>query len=144
MDKQRNGPKILIADDEPEMIDLVRLILEFEGYTVISARDGMEALNRIRDEQPALILIDVRMPRMGGLDVLEAMARAETTSIPVIVLSAATTYPDVRTALENGAIAYLRKPFELKEMTRLVAHSLALDAAGRDELRRQALEKLGR
>jgi CheY-like chemotaxis protein len=135
---------ILIADDEPEVVQLVRMILEWEGYAVLDTADGLQALERIKAEQPDLILLDVRMPKMSGLTVLEHLAKSELAAIPVIMLSVVTTYPDVRTALQRGAIAYLSKPFELKEMTRLVAQVLSMDATHRAALRQKALENLDR
>lgn len=145
MAKQGQGFKILIADDEPEVVDLVRMILEWEGYTVVAAVDGLQTIARVREpEPPHLILLDVRMPKLSGLAVLEQLPEVGGGDIPVIMLSVVTTYPEVRTALQRGAIAYLPKPFELKEMTRLVGQILSMDTAGREVLRQRALEKLDR
>ena len=81
------------------------------------------------------------MPRKGGLDTLkELQADPQLSSIPVIMLSVATTNPDVHDALRRGAVAYLPKPFELKAMVRLVERVLAADSDGRCALRQQALE----
>jgi len=142
MGKQVHKRTILIADDEAEVVQLVRMILEWEGYTVVSATDGLETLKRAETDKPDLILLDVRMPKMSGLTVLEHLAASEATPIPVIMLSVVTTHPEVRTALQRGAVAYLSKPFELKEMTRLVGSVLAMDAAARDAFRQKALETL--
>lgn len=139
MSKQVRKRTILIADDEPEVVQLVRMILEWEGYTVIAAADGFEALERVETHNPDLILLDVRMPRMSGLTVLEHLAKSEAVAIPVIMLSVVTTQPEVRAALQRGAVAYLTKPFELKEMTRLVDQILAMDDAKRDAFRQKAL-----
>jgi DNA-binding response OmpR family regulator len=110
---------VLVADDEPEIVNLVRTMLEWEGYTVLDAADGEEAVACAHDRLPDLILMDVRMPKMNGLAVLESLrADPDTVAIPVIMLSVVTTYPEVRKALQKGAIAYLPKPFELKEMVR--------------------------
>jgi CheY-like chemotaxis protein len=146
MAQQGEGYQILVADDEPEVIDLVRLMLKMEGgYTILSAADGQEALKSARTNRPDLILLDVRMPRMSGLMVLDQLHSHPTTAnIPVIMLSVVTTYPDVSTALERGAIAYLPKPFELREMTRLIARVLAMDPAERQVLRQRALDNVGR
>jgi len=130
---------ILIADDEPEVVQLVRMILEWEGYTVVAAADGLETLERVETHNPDLILLDVRMPKMSGLTVLEHLAKSEAVAIPVIMLSVVTTQPEVRAALQRGAVAYLTKPFELKEMTRLVDQILAMDDAKRDAFRQTAL-----
>ena len=137
--KPARNRTILIADDEAEVVQLVRMILEWEGYTVVAAADGLETLERAEIDKPDLILLDVRMPKMSGLTVLEHLARSETASIPVIMLSVVTTQPDVRSALQRGAVAYLTKPFELKEMTRLVDQILAMDDAKRDAYRQKAL-----
>jgi CheY-like chemotaxis protein len=145
MTKQGHGYRILVADDEPEVVDLVRMMLEWEGYTVVQAVDGAEAVHHARQDQPDLILLDVRMPKMTGLSVLDRLAADPVTSgIPVIMLSVVTTYPEVREALERGAVAYLPKPFEMREMVHLVERVLSIDPAGRDRLRRQALESIGR
>jgi CheY-like chemotaxis protein len=145
MTKPSQGGTVLVADDEPEVVDLVRMMLEWEGYTILAASDGEEAVTRAQADQPDLILLDVRMPKMSGLDVLNQLgADPATADIPVIMLSVVTTYPDVRAALDRGAVAYLPKPFELREMVRLVARVLEMDAKGRNALRRQALKDLGR
>ena len=103
-DKQ--GNRVFIADDEPEVVDLVQMVLDMSGHTVSSASDGKQALTGIRSELPDLIMLDVRMPKMSGLQVLEQLqADPSTASIPVIMLSVVTTYPEVRKALQHGAIA---------------------------------------
>ncbi len=145
MKKQGEGYTILVADDEPEVVNLVRMMLEWEGYTIVAAVDGEDTLTRVREDRPDLILLDVRMPKMSGLNVLNHLrSDLATADIPVIMLSVVTAYPDVRTALERGAIAYLPKPFELREIVRLVERILAMDDAGREILRQQALREIGR
>lgn len=145
MGQQDQGYRILIADDEPEVQDLVRMMLEWEGYEVVVAADGVETLERAHIDLPDLILLDVRMPKMSGLNVLEELHEDELTAeVPVIMLSVVTTYPEVRMALQRGAVAYLPKPFELKELVRLVGRVLATDPAGRNTLREQALKTIGR
>jgi CheY-like chemotaxis protein len=135
---------ILVADDEPEILDLVRMLLEWEDYAVVETTDGEQCLEQARVIKPDLILSDVRMPRMTGLEVLEHLqADPDLSSIPVIMLSVVTTLPQVRTALRNGAIAYLPKPFEMREMARLVNRVLNRDAGGREVIRQQALRNLG-
>lgn len=135
--------RILIADDEPEVVDLVRMVLEWEGYEVVGAEDGEQTLVRAGNDLPDLILLDVRMPKMNGLTVLQELQKDPLTAgIPVIMLSVVTTYPEVRMALQGGSVAYLPKPFELTELTRLVEDVLTADAAGRDALRDTALATL--
>jgi CheY-like chemotaxis protein len=145
MTKSKEGHTILVADDEPEVIDLVRMMLEWEGYTILAAVDGEDAVARVKADQPDLILLDVRMPKMSGLNVLSHLDDDPSTAdIPVIMLSVVTTYPDIRAALERGAVAYLPKPFEVREMVRLVTRVLAMDGEAREKLRQQALRDLGR
>lgn len=137
--------RILVADDEPEVVDLVTMMLEMGGYTALSAADGLETLERVRAEMPDLVLLDVRMPGMSGLDVLAQLQReAATATIPIIMLSVVTTYPEVRDALNQGAVAYLSKPFELKEMMWLVGRVLDMDAAEREALRQRSLKSAGK
>lgn len=136
--------RILIADDEPEVVDLVTMVLEWEGYEVIGAADGEETVDRARLERPDLILLDVRMPKMSGLAVLKKLHEDPVMAeIPVVMLSVVTTYPEVRMALQRGAVAYLPKPFELKKLVQLVQRVLATDATARNSLREQALKTIG-
>lgn len=145
MTQQAQDYTILVADDEPEVVDLVRMMLEWEGYTILVATDGEETLVRAQADRPDLILLDVRMPKMSGLNVLDHLrADPVMAAIPVVMLSVVTTYPDVRAALQRGAVAYLPKPFELREMVRLVGRVLAMDASQRAALRQQALKDIGR
>jgi CheY-like chemotaxis protein len=143
MTNQRHNQTILIADDEPEIVDLVRLLLEWEDYSVAKATNGEEALAQAQAIVPDLIFLDVRMPKMSGLDVLDHLqADPALAGIPVVMLSVITTYPQVQMALERGAVAYLPKPFELREMARLVKRILSKDAVGREEIHQQALRSL--
>lgn len=135
---------ILVADDQPEILDLVRMLLEWEDYIVVETADGEQCLAQARAIKPDLILSDVRMPNMTGLEVLEQLqADPDLCGIPVIMLSVVTTLPQVRTALQSGAIAYLAKPFEVREMAHLVKRVLSRDASGREVIRQQALRDLG-
>jgi CheY-like chemotaxis protein len=143
MTNQRHNQTILVADDEPEIVDLVRMFLEWEGYAVAEASDGEQALAQAQAIVPDLIFLDVRMPKMNGLDVLERLqADPALAGIPVVMLSVVTTNHRVQTALEKGAVAFLPKPFELREMARLVRYVLSGDAAGREEIQQRALRRL--
>lgn len=103
--------KILIADDEREIRDLVRFILEFEGYQVMAACTGEEAIGLALQEKPDLILMDVRMPRMTGYEACR-LIRAEPAlrDVPVMFLSARGQDEEIRAGLEAGANEYLLKP----------------------------------
>jgi CheY-like chemotaxis protein len=145
MPQEAGSPIILVADDEPEVVNLVRTLLEWQRYSVLDAADGREALRQAQRVLPDLILLDVRMPRMSGLSVLERLqADPRTASIPVIMLSVVTTYSEVRAALQRGAVAYLSKPFELKEMLELVQRVLSTDPLTRQALREVALRNVGK
>jgi CheY-like chemotaxis protein len=142
-DKDQNCT-ILVVDDEREVVDLVRMVLEMDGHTVLAAEDGEQALARTAAVLPDLILLDVRMPRMSGLMVLKHLHEDPlTTDIPVIMLSVVTTHPEVQMALQRGAVAYLSKPFEIREMSRLVGRVLTMDATERELLRTQAINRIG-
>jgi CheY-like chemotaxis protein len=144
MTGQGQGRTILVADDEPEVLDLLRMMLEWEGYRVLDAADGLQALEKAKSQCPDLILLDVRMPKMSGLTVLDRLQENPAMAeIPVIMLSVVTTYPEVRTALQRGAIAYLSKPFEFREMIHMVERVLSTNQDARQVLREQALQNIG-
>jgi len=145
MSRKGQGYTILVADDEPEVVDLVQIVLESDGYTVQSAINGRYALEKIVATRPDLILLDVRMPEMTGLTVLDHLRKDPiTSSIPVIMLSVVVTDPEIKSALEQGAVAYLSKPFEIRELVWLVNHILTMDAAERAHFRQQFLKDVGR
>ena len=111
-------PKILIAEDEPDIRDLVAFTLRFAGYEVVAANNGEEAVQKASVEFPDLILMDVRMPRMTGYDACRAMkANAELKDIPVVFLSAKGQESEIQTGLEAGAEEYLLKPFAPDQLT---------------------------
>ena len=95
MEEVRESPVILVVDDEEEIRELCRVNLEFEGYAVVEAADGVEALEKARSERPDLIFLDVMMPRMDGWEVLRQLKEADDTSgIPVVLLTAKTGEED--------------------------------------------------
>lgn len=143
--KHERGATILIADDEPEVVDLVRIILESEGYRVLDASNGLQALKQIQAHRPDLILMDMRMPEMTGLGVLNTLAQdPETRSIPVVMLSVVVTDPEIRMALSQGAVAYLSKPFEVRELLWMVDRVLSMDPEQRPSFRQQMIDSVGR
>jgi two-component system alkaline phosphatase synthesis response regulator PhoP len=111
----RATAKILIVEDEPNMVAGLRDNFEFEGYTVITARDGVEGLQRALDESPDLVVLDVMMPRMSGLEVCKQL-RAKRGSIPIIMLTARGQEVDKVVGLELGADDYVTKPFSIREL----------------------------
>jgi DNA-binding response OmpR family regulator len=113
--EERATAKILIVEDEPNMVAGLRDNFEFEGYTVITARDGVEGLQRALDESPDLVVLDVMMPRMSGLEVCKQL-RAKRGSIPIIMLTARGQEVDKVVGLELGADDYVTKPFSIREL----------------------------
>jgi CheY-like chemotaxis protein len=107
---------ILVVDDEVEFVDLIKMRLEANNYRVAAAYNGNEALDRIREEKPDLILLDVMMPGMSGFDVLKALKMNEATGdIPVVMLTAKGESRSIFKAQELGVTEYLIKPFDSKE-----------------------------
>ncbi|MBI1794306.1 MAG: response regulator [Chloroflexi bacterium] len=110
--------KILIAEDEPDIRELVAFTLRFAGHEVVAASNGEEAVQLAAREFPDLILMDVRMPRMTGYDACRAMkANSELKDIPVVFLSAKGQESEIQTGLEAGAEEYLLKPFAPDQLT---------------------------
>jgi DNA-binding response OmpR family regulator len=107
--------KILVVEDEPAMVAGLRDNFEFEGYEVITAQDGMEGLERALDESPDLVVLDVMMPRMSGLEVCKQL-RAKRASLPIIMLTARGQEIDKVVGLELGADDYVTKPFSIREL----------------------------
>ena len=107
--------KILVVEDEPNMVAGLRDNFEFEGYEVITAADGVEGLRRALDEGPDLVVLDVMMPRLSGLEVCKQL-RAQRGSIPIIMLTARGQEVDKVVGLELGADDYVTKPFSIREL----------------------------
>ncbi|MDE3135794.1 MAG: response regulator transcription factor [Acidobacteriota bacterium] len=107
--------KILIVEDEPNMVAGLRDNFEFEGYLVMTAADGVEGLARALKDSPDLVLLDVMMPRMSGLDVCKEI-KALRPAIPVIMLTARGQEIDKVLGLEIGADDYVTKPFSIREL----------------------------
>jgi len=104
--------KILIAEDDCDIRDLITFTLRFANYEVIAASNGEEAVSLARQETPDLILLDVRMPRMTGYEACAAIRlEANLTNIPVVFLSAKGKDSEIRAGLQAGAVEYLLKPF---------------------------------
>ena len=108
-------PKILIVEDEPAMVAGLRDNFEFEGYQVLSAPDGVSGLERALKESPDLVILDVMMPRMSGLDVCKQL-KQKRPSIPIIMLTARGQEVDKVVGLELGADDYVTKPFSIREL----------------------------
>ncbi|PWV99049.1 two-component system KDP operon response regulator KdpE [Hoeflea marina] len=107
--------KILVVDDEPPIRRLLRVGLTAEGYAIIEASSAMEAMEKVGDEQPDLILLDLGLPDMQGHDLL-ARWRNELVELPIIILSSRTDETGIVKALELGADDYVTKPFGIREL----------------------------
>src|SRR5881398_2503383 len=107
--------RILIVEDEPAMVEGLRDNFEYEGYDVISAGDGVAGLDRALADEPDLVILDVMMPRMSGLDVCKQL-KSKRPSIPIIMLTARGQEIDKVVGLELGADDYVTKPFSIREL----------------------------
>jgi two-component system KDP operon response regulator KdpE len=105
---------ILVVDDEPRMVRFVRMNLELEGFRVSEAGDGLEALEKVRDELPDLVVLDVNLPELDGFETLERLR--ETSTVPVIMLTVKGDEEDRIKGLELGADDYVTKPFSPREL----------------------------
>ena len=114
--------KILIADDDPGILDAIEMMLEFEGYQVSSTSDGSTILD-LKDNYPDLLLLDVWMSGQDGRDICKELKRRKSTkNIPVILVSASTDLK--KSARESGADDFLEKPFNMTDLLNKIAHHL--------------------
>src|SRR5512136_143435 len=109
---------ILVVDDEPRMIQFIRMNLELEGYRLTQASNGLEALNKTRDELPDLVILDVMMPELDGFETLKLLR--EVSSVPVIMLTVKADEEDKVRGLGLGADDYVTKPFSPRELAQRV------------------------
>jgi two-component system, OmpR family, response regulator RegX3 len=119
---QSDGARILVVEDEESLADSVRYNLEREGYAVAVATDGRRALERFRTEPPALVILDLMLPEVSGLDVCRTI-RTES-NVPIIMVTAKDSEADKVTGLELGADDYVTKPFSMRELVSRVRANL--------------------
>ncbi len=118
--------KVLIADDEPNILISLEFLMKREGHQVLLARDGEEALALIRSERPALVLLDVMMPRKTGVEVCQAVRADDALAgVKILMLTAKGRDTDVVQGLGVGADSYMTKPFSTKELAARVREMLA-------------------
>ncbi len=122
---------ILVVDDEPKIVQLARDYLEHAGFAVLSAADGKTALAVVRSEQPDLIVLDLGLPQIDGLDVTRSIRR--DSNVPIIMLTARSEETDKLIGLELGADDYITKPFSPKELVARVRTVLRRSDSARDE-----------
>lgn len=108
------SPKILVVDDDPAIAEMLTMVLDREGFECVVVGDGLEAVRAAEAEEPDLILLDLMLPGLGGVDVCRAVR--EKSSVPIIMLTAKTDTVDVVLGLESGADDYVPKPFKPKEL----------------------------
>ena len=110
-------PKVLIVDDEPANRFLLEGLLNANGYEVLVAESGIQCLDMLLLEKPDLILLDIMMPKMTGIEVLDKLNKSEELKkIPVLIVSAKTATSDIQEALDKGAVDYIKKPFDETEL----------------------------
>ncbi len=119
---------IMVVDDEPELATILRLMLERKGYRVRCANSGPQLLAGLEEQKPDLILLDVMMPEMDGLEVLTRLkSNPDTVSIPVIMLTALDRYEDRLKGFKMGADHYISKPFTKAQLTEGIDRLLSGD-----------------
>lgn len=119
------GP-ILVVEDVPHILELLGVTLRFKGYPIVTARNGQEALERIGEERPAMIITDILMPRLDGFSLVQKLRTdPKTSDIPIVFLSATYVTPeDKEFALSLGAVRFLEKPVDTEEFLLTVAEVL--------------------
>jgi DNA-binding response OmpR family regulator len=120
------APLVVVADDAEDVLTLVKATLTRAGYDVVTAGDGEAALEAIRAHRPAVVVLDVSMPKLDGLEVLSRMRDdPEHANVPVVLLSALAQESDVSRGYAAGASQYVRKPFSPRELIAIVEELVA-------------------
>src|SRR5580700_10694173 len=130
-----NDATILVVDDEPQLRRVMRTTLTDLGYTVIDAKTGEDALELLRHDQPDLILLDLNMPGIGGLETCRAIR--ETSETPIIILSVRNTERDKVQVLDAGADDYVTKPFGIQELLARIRAAMRRTPASADASERK-------
>ncbi|HEY7994415.1 MAG: response regulator transcription factor [Candidatus Eremiobacterales bacterium] len=117
MDEKESRPRVVIADDDPDIRRLVEMTVTNAGCDVTVASDGEEALERVRESKPDLVILDVLMPRMDGWEVARALkSDPATREVPVMFLTSRGQEHDVLEGFDSGAVDYMVKPFSPREL----------------------------
>ena len=131
------GPRILVVDDDKRVLELLEIAFSNQGFRVLMASDGDEAIRSAAHDKPDLIVLDVRLPRRSGLDVCELLRRDQPDGgVPIVVVSAAVETETRLQAFARGADDFLPKPFSPKELVARVRRLLARTTEARDARRR--------
>ena len=119
-------PRILIVDDEADLVSVLRMGLEIAGFEVVEAGDGEEGLRRARQERPDLIVLDLMLPKLDGYKVCRALKFDERyKAIPIMILSARSADSDRRLALDMGADQFVSKPYDMNDLISKIRQRLA-------------------
>ena len=113
MNKERTKKAVLVVDDDPMTLKLLAAVLTHEGYRVITAQSGKDALETIKLEKPGLVLLDIMMPEMDGIETLERI-KAFDQDIPVAMVTALWDEDEAKRAFKTGAYEYITKPVDIK------------------------------
>jgi CheY-like chemotaxis protein len=116
--EKSSAKTIIVVDDNPDIVNIVKTILEGKGYSVMCAYSGAELFTKLKEKKPDLIILDIMMPEMDGLEVLTRLKGVpDTASLPVILLTAKVQYEDVLGGYKLGADYYITKPFTSTQLT---------------------------
>jgi len=136
--------RILVIDDEPDVLMLCRLNLELAGHQVVMAESGEAGLELARSERPDLVVLDVMLPHRDGLQILSDLSsERDLADVPVILLTAKTLIEDRRAGWRAGCAEFIPKPFSPNELVETVGRVRAMSSQERSEHRRSALARLG-
>ncbi|MBI2116828.1 MAG: response regulator [candidate division NC10 bacterium] len=116
--------RVLVVDDEPDAVELLQEFLTAKGYDVLTASDGEEALRQVKEHRPHLILLDVRMPKLNGMEVLKRVREIDH-EVGVIMVTAVNEEETGREALKMGAFDYITKPLDLQYLERSLWYKIA-------------------
>ena len=116
-----NKTRILIVDDEADLVSVLRIGLEIEGFEVIAASDGEEGLRKAREDRPELVVLDLMLPKLDGYRVCRALKFDERyRGLPIVILSARSGEQDRRLAFDMGADAFVSKPYDMAALVKLI------------------------
>jgi two-component system, OmpR family, response regulator len=141
MEQSDNSFRILVVDDEPNIVDVIAMALRYQGFEVAAASTGTDALNRVKAFRPHLIVLDVMLPDMEGFDVAERLG-AQRADVPIIFLTARDSTEDKIRGLTTGGDDYVTKPFSLEELVARIRTVLRRTGAAAPESARLTFEDL--
>jgi len=130
--------KILVVDDEPHIVKMVESRLKANGYEVIIAYDGQEAVEKVKSDMPDLIVLDLLLPKIDGYMVFDMLKQEEKyKNIPIVMLTARAGYEDMKKGLEIGAIAYVTKPFKAEVLLGIIAGAVGGQKRNKNRIERR-------